>query len=89
MYDALHMCISVNTNVVALAMSGALRWEDLLNGKYRVYRPVHSFNDNEYAFWELLSGFNSYLEESDKQPKINLWRKFQIKRDASNLCLGR
>ena len=89
MYDALHMCISVNTNVATFAMSGALTWEELLNGQYRVYGPVLSFDDKEYAFWELLSGFNSYLEESDKQPKINLWRKFQIKRDASNLCLGR
>ena len=70
-------------------MSGALTWEELLNGQYRVYGPVHSFDDNEYAFWELLSGFSSYLEESYEQPKINLRRKFQIKRDASNLCLGR
>ena len=83
------MCISVNTNVVALAMSGALRWEDLLNGKYRVYRPVHSFDDNEYAFWEILSGFSPYLEENDEQPEIGLRGRFQIKRDTLNLSLGR
>jgi hypothetical protein len=89
MYDALHMCISVNANVVTFAMSGVLTWEDLLNGQYRVYGPVRSFDDNEYDFWELLSGFASYLEESDEQPEINLQGKFQIKRDASNLCFGR
>ena len=89
MYDVLHMCISVNANVVTFAMSGVLTWEDLLNGQYRVYGPVRSFDDNEYDFWELLSGFASYLEESDEQPEINLQGKFQIKRDASNLCFGR
>jgi len=88
MYDVLHMCISVNANVVTFAMSGAL-WEDLLNGQYRVYGPVHSFDDNEYAFWELLSGFTSYFEESDEKLEINFQGKFQIKRDASNLCFGR
>ena len=89
MYDVLHMCISVNANVATFAMSGALTWEDLLNGQYRVCGPVRSFDDNEYDFWELLSGFASYLEESDEQPEINLQGKFQIKRDASNLCFGR
>ena len=83
------MCISVNANVVTFAMSGALTWEDLLNGQYRVCGPVRSFDDNEYDFWELLSGYASYLEESDEQPEINLQGKFQIKRDASNLCFGR
>ena len=51
MYNALHMCISVNANVVALGMPGALTWEDLLNRQYRVYRPVHSFDNNECTFW--------------------------------------
>ena len=79
----------MNANVVTFAMSGALTWEDLLNGQYRVCGPVRSFDDNEYDFWELLSGFASYLEESDEKPEINLQGKFQIKRDASNLCFGR
>tara|TARA_B100000676_G_scaffold312715_1_gene388465 strand:+ start:1271 stop:2668 length:1398 start_codon:yes stop_codon:yes gene_type:complete len=87
--EDLHMCVSVNADVAALAMSGALTWEDLMNGQYRVYRPVHSFNDNEYAFWEMLSGFTPYLEEKNEQPECGLRGKFQIKRDTSNMSLGR
>ena len=68
----------MKAEAVALAMSGALTWEDLLNGQYRIYRPIHSFDDNEYAFWEVLSGFTSFLEEVEEQPAIGLRGSFQI-----------
>ena len=74
----IHMCITVKAEAVALAMSGALTWEDLLNGQYRIYRPIHSFDDNEYTFWEVLSGFTSFLEEVEEQPAIGLRGSFQI-----------
>ena len=67
----LHMSIRVSAQVVALAMAGKLTWEDLLNGHYRISRPNKSFDQNEYEFWELLSGFTAYLEQTNEQPELS------------------
>ena len=45
----------------SVALSGATTFEDLYNCRYSIWRPG-AFNNEEYLFWNFLSGFSSYLE---------------------------
>jgi len=67
MQGGLHMVLTVPGNLLSMALSGALTFEDLANCRYSIARPG-PFNETEDSFWYFMEGFTWYLDSIGEQP---------------------
>ncbi len=63
----LHMIVTVDGNLLAMALAGACTFEDLMNCRWTVQR-FRDYSLDEVSFWAFLSALTPYLEEKGLQP---------------------